>query len=127
MGNLFYEQLEKQSEESKHNKKYCIINDKLIMPPEVNWEALEGGYNDEEFELKLDVFRKVTYPHMESSFIAYFRQRYDFEKEWEYLTVLITLHDNDTIYEWDFDEGQQHREWLYLLDINEGFENRERR
>lgn len=104
-------------------KKYCIVNGKLIMPPKVNWEALDGGYNDEEFELKLDVFRKVTYPHMESSFIAYFRQRYDFEKEWEYLTVLITLHDNDTIYEWDFDEGQQHREWLYILDITEGFES----
>ncbi len=103
-------------------KKYCIINNQVIIPPEAKWEALEGGYNDEEFDLKLNTFRKVVYPHMESSYIAYFRQRYDFEREWEYLTVLITINDNDTIYEWDFDEGQQHREWLYLLDINNWFE-----
>lgn len=102
-------------------KKYCIINNQLIIPPEAKWEALDGGYNDEEFDLKLNTFRKVVYPHMESSYIAYFRQRYDFEREWEYLTVLITINDNDTIYDWDFDEGQQHREWLYLLDINNGF------
>ena len=96
----------------------------LILPPEAKWQALDSKYDDNKFNIYLHSLQERVYDGTDARYIAYFRQKYDYEKDWEYLTVLITLTRKDIIYEWDFDEGQQERQWLYILDLEEAFEDR---
>ena len=86
--------------------------------PKLKWNELNNK-NDQELWQFIDDNLKWLYSDS-NTYLFYFRQRYDHEKEWDYLTVLIEVSPTEgNIIEWDYDEGQEHREWIAYADMTE--------
>lgn len=85
--------------------------------PKLIWNELNNK-NDQELRHFIDDNLKWLYS-ASNTYLFYFRQRYDHENEWDYLTVLIEVSptNDDIIVDWDYDEGQEHREWIAYADL----------
>lgn len=115
MGNLFYEQLQRDCEE-----------DDNIYFPSLKWNRFNNyieGINDEKLKTWLYLFSR-EYPEG-NNYILYGKQKYNHEHKYTYFTVLVevkessTSYDCDVVYDWDFDEGQQCRLWIGYADLME--------
>ena len=87
--------------------------------PFLQWHDL--NLNDTDFWdfIAMDLKRKHVDPGQSKTFLFYFKQKYDWEKEYDYLTCLIELCPTYNIVDWDYDEGQTDRVWLAYLDLSE--------
>lgn len=91
--------------------------------PSLKWQIFDKKRKDSElYNLFYSLYKQL--PH-DIYIILYGRQRYNIGDEWEYFTVHVTLEEceNDiskfnVIFEWDYDEGQDFREWIAFADLD---------
>ena len=87
--------------------------------PSLQWQDL--NLNDTDFWnfVDMELRRYHINPGQSKTFLFYFKQKYDWEKEYDYLTCMIELHTTCNIIDWDYDEGQQDRVWIAYADLTE--------
>lgn len=107
--NIYYDVLEKLCERT--------IDD---LYPKLKWIPLYNVKHEENFDHFVNIkIRSELGDGQTRMFVFYFKQRYEHEKEFEYLTVVAEISKKDIIFDWDFDEGQQYREWLAYADLGD--------
>lgn len=85
--------------------------------PSLQWQEL--NLNDADFWNFVNNYLKDIYPEASNTYLFYFKQKYDHEKDYEYLTCLIEITPTCNIVDWDYDEGQQDRVWIAYSDLSE--------
>lgn len=71
--------------------------------------------------LTLEQFFKRLDREPRNDYIVRLRQRYDWQEDWEYFNILLEYNGNNDeyIWSWDYNEGQQHVEVLGYICIDE--------
>ena len=85
--------------------------------PSLQWQDL--NLNDTDFWDFVNKYLKDVYPECSNTYLFYFKQKYDHEEEYDYLTCLIEITPTCNIIDWDYDEGQQDRVWIAYSDLTE--------
>ena len=104
-------------------EKMCDTLDKIKGFPVIQWNKLEK-IDDEKLKGFL-YYLSREYPE-ENSYIFYGRQKHSESDEWDYFTVLAKIKEHkyhcceyDVTWDWDYDEGEEFRQWLGYADIME--------
>ena len=91
--------------------------------PKLRWQPFDKIREGSELEEILrSIYNQCPYG---VNIILYGRQKYAFMENWDYISVLVAIDPNeedpskfDVAYDWDYDEGQEYREWIAFADID---------